>query len=121
MYAWSRFQKSVNEWGRVEEWIEPGDEISQSDLGVNDEEWQSLIDSGAVREEEYPDIDRQTTPADYYKANPDEAPEVNVDETTPSEIAMPKTETADETGKKLPGAKAAQEAANDEGQKEPWK
>ena len=106
-YANSRFKKSVNEWGRVEEWIEPGDKISQSDIGVSDDEWKSLVDRGIVVESYPDDLDPQTPPAEYYRANLDEAPELNVDETTPSDEAMGQTETADEQGHKLPGANEA--------------
>lgn len=75
MYANSRFMKTVNEWGGVTEWINPGDEISQSDLqGCSDKEWQSLIDSGAVVESYPKDLDPSTPPAEYYKQNPEEAP-----------------------------------------------
>lgn len=74
MYANSRFKAEVDEWGQTTKWIEPGDKISQSDLGVSDEEWQGLIDSGAVVEK-YPEgLDPQTPPAEYYRQNPDEAP-----------------------------------------------
>lgn len=78
MYANSRFMKKVNEWGRVEEWIEPGDKISQSDIGVSDDEWEYLCEVGAVVEK-YPEKLKnspQTPPAEYYKKNdPNAAPE----------------------------------------------
>lgn len=67
-YAWSRFKKSVNEWGRVEEWIEPGAKISKSDLNVGDDEWQALVDAGAVRTEKYPDVDAQTAPVEALRS-----------------------------------------------------
>lgn len=80
MYAWSNFKKKVNEWGQVEEWVRPGDSVSQSDLGVSDEEWQDLIDSGAVREQEYPeDLPPDVSPAEYYAANPAEAQEAEAE------------------------------------------
>lgn len=100
MYANSRFKKTVNEWGRVEEWIMPGDEISQDDLNVSDEEWQGLVDSGAVVDD-YPEAlknDPQTPPVDYYRNNPDEAPSSNLDESSPSAEVM----AAGDTGQPLP-------------------
>lgn len=71
MYANTQFAKSVNEWGRVEEWIKPGEKISQSDLGVSDEEWESLIKSGSVVEEYPNDLDPGTPPSQYKKQSPE--------------------------------------------------
>jgi len=102
MYAWSRFAKTINEWGRVEEWIEPGDEISQADIGVNDDEWQELQDNGAVREEAYPPVEVDQSPAEYYRENPDEAPEIDVDENTPTPEAMEKIDAGLASGMKMP-------------------
>lgn len=118
MYAWSRFAKTKNEWGRVTEWIEPGDEISQSDLDVNDDEWKYLQDSGAVRKEEYPEVGPGESPAEYYRSNPDKAPEIDVDETTPSGEAIRKQDTALSSGLKLPGATEAEDAAKEQSKAE---
>src|SRR4051794_24842024 len=63
-YAWSKFKKEQNEWGQVTKWINVGDQISQSDIDASDEDWQELIDVGAVREEEYPDVPNDTPPVD---------------------------------------------------------
>lgn len=117
MYAWSKFKKETNEWGQVKSWIMPGDEVSQSDLDVSDEEWEGLIASGAVREDEYPSTDPGQSPAEYYKAHPDEAPTVNVDETTPSAEAMPVLENADESGSKLP---TGDTESTDASKSKPW-
>lgn len=117
MYANSRFKKTVNEWGRVDEWIEPGDTVSQSDLGISDEEWQGLVDSGAVVEN-YPDglkESPQTPPAEYYRDHPDEAPESKLDENTPSAEMM----AAGDTGQQLPDGGAGDDADNGE-KKKPW-
>lgn len=92
MYAWSKFKADVNDWGQVGRWIMPGEEVSQSDLDVSDEEWQGLIDSGAVREDPYPDIPNDVAPAEHFAANPDEAPKATIDETTPSEEEIAQTE-----------------------------
>jgi hypothetical protein len=34
--------------------LKPGDDVSQEDLGLTDEEWQSLQDDKAVSEDDYP-------------------------------------------------------------------
>jgi hypothetical protein len=111
MYAWSRFAKDKDEWGMVGSWIEPGDEISQSDLDISDEEWQELQDLGAVRETAYPDVESGQSPSEFYLANPDEAPEVAVDETTPVPEATQKSAVGMALGEKPAGATAAAEAA----------
>ena len=55
MYAWSNFtadwNKEDNKW---EFKAKPGDEISQIDLNVEDDEWDAIVASGAVRPQEYP-------------------------------------------------------------------
>jgi hypothetical protein len=54
-YAWTQLRTKVNEWGKTEEAKNVGDEVSQGDFeDMSDEDWQALIDSGAVREVEYP-------------------------------------------------------------------
>lgn len=102
MYAWSRFAKTTNEWGRVDEWIEPGDEITQSDLDLSDDEWQELQDLGAVREEPFPELAAGQSPAEYYRENPDEAPEIDVDAETTQPEAMEKIDSGLAAGMKLP-------------------
>jgi|SRR6476646_831415 len=98
MYAWSKFKGEVNEWGQVTKWIMPGEKISQSDLGVSDEEWDSLVESGAVREDEYPDIANDVSPAEHFATNPDEAPEPTLDETTSSDEQIGHSEDAGAQG-----------------------
>lgn len=102
MYANTRFKKNVNEWGQVTEWINPGDEVSQGDLNLSDEQWQDFIDSGAVVEE-YPDnLDPQVPPVEYYRQNPRDP---SFDEYTPTEEGTTaNVDTAGERGEKLPGA-----------------
>jgi hypothetical protein len=67
-YAWTTFRLEVNEWGMVESTITPGEEVTQSQLDVDDEEWEEMIASGAIREEEYPDVSPDTSPAEYARA-----------------------------------------------------
>ena len=64
-YAWSNFPVQYDEHGRVTESIEVGDPVSQSDLDVSDEEWDELVENGAVSEDEYPDIPAHVSPAEY--------------------------------------------------------
>ena len=103
MYAWTTFAKTVNEWGRVEEWINPGDEVSQADFeGMSDEDWQALIDAGSVREEEYPDVASGQSPAEYYQEHPDDAPAIEVDETTTQPEATAEIDAGLAAGMKMP-------------------
>jgi|SRR5215469_2863195 len=54
-YAWSNFQADFDdETRKFKKIIKPGDEVSQGDLGVEDDEWESILASGAVRDQEYP-------------------------------------------------------------------
>lgn len=112
MYAWSKFKADVNEWGQVGRWIMPGDEVSQSDLEVNDAEWQELQDSGAVRNEPYPNIPNDVAPAEYFAAHPDEAPEATIDETTTSEEEIAQTEQV--------GTHGEPDQEQRQGDKKPW-
>lgn len=67
MYAWSKFNTEVNEFGQPTKTIMPGESVSQSDLGVDDAEWEYLVESGAVREDEYPEVPEGVSPAEYQK------------------------------------------------------
>jgi len=49
-YAWSNF---TNDEGKK---FKPGAKVSASDLGVDDEEFQAFVDSGAVRTVEFPEL-----------------------------------------------------------------
>ena len=53
MYAWTDIKHGDGV-------IKQGDSVSQSDLGIDDDEWKQLCDSKAVREAKFPDM-----PADY--------------------------------------------------------
>jgi hypothetical protein len=68
-YAWSRFILERNEWGQQVKYAEPGDELDQKSLKVDDDEWQALLDSGAVRETPYPeDVPDGVSPQEHVKA-----------------------------------------------------
>src|SRR6266545_3983827 len=65
-YAWSTFQLEKNEWGMVTKTLSPGEEVTKVKLNVSDEEWDSLIETGAVSEEKYPDTAPGQSPAEFY-------------------------------------------------------
>jgi hypothetical protein len=73
-YAWSNFPVEFNEWGQATKTIKVGEKITQSDLKVTDEDWQGLIDVGAVSTDKYPEVDANVSPAEFYAANPEENP-----------------------------------------------
>jgi hypothetical protein len=50
-YAWSNF---TTEDGEA---VAPGDTVTQAQLGLSDEDWEALVEGGAVREEEWPILD----------------------------------------------------------------
>lgn len=54
-FAYSTFNTKVNEWGRVEETIKPGEEVTQAALGVNDDDWAEYIKLGVVSKVPYPE------------------------------------------------------------------
>jgi hypothetical protein len=64
-YAWNTFPVEWDDYGSVTKKVMPGDTVAQSDLNVSDEEWESLIESGAVSEDEYPELPPQVSPAEY--------------------------------------------------------
>jgi hypothetical protein len=55
-YAWSPIKGGTAEKPVT---VDRGDKVSQSDLGVDDANWAALVESGAVRDKEFP------APADY--------------------------------------------------------
>jgi hypothetical protein len=67
MYAWSTFNTEVDEWGKAHGKIEPGDEVTAEKLGVTKEEFADLVEVGAVREQEYPDVAEGQSPTEYYR------------------------------------------------------
>jgi hypothetical protein len=114
-YAWSKFPVEVNEWGQITKTIEPGDEITQTTLGVSDEEWLALVDSGAVRTEGYPDVPPNLSPAEHY-AHQDAAliegslPEDEAKEVTKRQSTQAETEfTADQVQPEIPKARGKAE------------
>lgn len=66
-YAWSPIRGAVHSDGsRID--VKVGDEVSASDLDMSDEDFQYLIDTGAVRTSEYPVAhDSPLSPVEHYK------------------------------------------------------
>ena len=69
MYAWSNFKTEFNKEGQVTKWIRAGDSVSQSDLGVSDDDWKNLIEIGAVRKQEYPPVPVNVAPIEYLRVD----------------------------------------------------
>lgn len=65
--AWSEIHSGKDDGNVVI--VRPGDAVSASDLGLDDEQFQELIDGGSVREQDYPvpegKIDQ--SPTEFYK------------------------------------------------------
>jgi hypothetical protein len=71
-YAWTTFRvNDVDDPNNPSKrtTIKPGDKVSASDLGVNDEEFQAYVDNGAIRKMQYPDMgDFGGSPVEFAKA-----------------------------------------------------
>lgn len=68
-YAWSRLiAERDEESGLVRKWIMEGDKVSAGDLGLDEDQWNELVESGAVRQTEYPvPKGSMDSPNDHYK------------------------------------------------------
>jgi hypothetical protein len=68
-YAWSRFiAERDEESGIVRKWIMEGDKVSAGDLGIDDEQFQELVDEGVVRATEWPvPKGSSDSPNEHYK------------------------------------------------------
>lgn len=64
-YAWSNFPVERNEWGQVTKTISVGEEVTADMLGVSKEEFDELINLGAVSEQPYPKIPANQSPTEY--------------------------------------------------------
>lgn len=53
-YAWSPIVAKRNEQGMTTEMIQPGDTVTQKAAGLGDADWEYLLETGAIREDEYP-------------------------------------------------------------------
>lgn len=65
MYAWSPINKVDEKTGRVSADIKVGDSVSKSDVG---DDWDYLVETGAIREQKYPPVDDGQSPTEYFKA-----------------------------------------------------
>lgn len=72
MYAWSNFEiPDSDDPGNPRKLtrITPGEEVSQEMLGVDDAEWEYIVEAGAARRQEYPDMGNfQGSPVEFRKA-----------------------------------------------------
>lgn len=87
-YAWTNFPVERNEWGQVTKTIECGEEVTAQKLGVSKEEFEDLVEIGAVSEEEYPDIPDSVAPAEYEKQQLNQAAVVQELEMASSGVTM---------------------------------
>lgn len=67
-YAWSNFPRGVDEKGNIIKPIAVGSEITRDDLGVDADEWKTLINSGSIRKQPYPNLEGYgDSPNRYFK------------------------------------------------------
>lgn len=71
MYAWSPIKSGKNDGNdKIEEVnVNPGESVTQDQLGVDDDGWRQLIESGSVRAMKYPDVPEtfQGSPVEYLR------------------------------------------------------
>lgn len=110
LVAWAPIKSGKNKGSEKEPDMEtinvkPGDSVSQDALGVDDEGWKQLLESGAVRKMTYPDMPEtfQGSPVDYLREKARKAAEgVLTDvETSEENIAMIAEANAASTGVSL--------------------
>ena len=65
-YAYSRFNTKVNEWGTVEESVMPGEEVTQEQLGVDDETWAMYLEQGIVSSVPHPETQPGESPNEAF-------------------------------------------------------
>lgn len=68
MYAWISFVTERNEHGQPTKVIKAGDEVTQQDLGVSEQDWKGLVESGSVRPQPYPKIPDNLSPAEHFRS-----------------------------------------------------
>jgi hypothetical protein len=88
-YAWTTINTEVNEYGKVEDSIAVGEEVTQGDLDISDAEWNSLIENGAIRMEEYPkDLAPGVSPAEHFRAQAAEVAAGTADDETKEAVEL---------------------------------
>lgn len=113
-YAWSPIKggtadKPVN--------IARGDKVSQSDLGVGDADWKALIESGAIREKQFPaPADYEGSVIDYLRDRLNEAQSLSAvdEEEAASELAAVSAANAPEAAAAMPDA-TSEKSSSDKG------
>lgn len=70
-YAWSPIRSVKGD-------IKVGDVVDPKALEMSEDDFQYLVDTGAVRTKEYPDVNPGESPADYYKRMAAEIAEGNL-------------------------------------------
>lgn len=66
-YAWTNFVTERNEHGQPVKTLKAGEEVTQQDLEISEQDWDQLIQTGAVRPQPYPDIPESLSPAEYFR------------------------------------------------------
>ena len=73
MYAWSDIEYDADvdpdSGARKPKYIRRGEEVNRSKLGVDEENFQALVDAGSVRPMKFPDIPAtfQGSPVEWYR------------------------------------------------------
>jgi len=67
-YAWSPITNGLDDRGQTA-YIKVGDKVGASDLDMDDDEFQALIDARVVRTQPYPEalVNSPIPPSDYFK------------------------------------------------------
>ena len=67
-YAWSPITNGLDDRGQTA-YIKVGDKVGASDLDMDDDEFQALIDARVVRSQPYPEalVNSPIPPSDYFK------------------------------------------------------
>lgn len=100
-YAWTTINTEVDEYGKVQDSIAPGEPVTQSDLDMGDEEWEELVASGAVRTEEYPDVPDDMSPAEHMRQQEAEVAAGTADDDTKEAVELRLEATKDEIIEKV--------------------
>lgn len=96
-YAWTKLRTHGEIKDGVRQGVQnfnPGDEVDKGKLGFSDDEWNQLVESGAVRQEKFPATTART-PSPFRVRMAEENPEEGAQSATnPSEAATGGTTTS---------------------------
>lgn len=102
-YAWTKFVIERNEWGQDINVVAVGNEVTQKQLNIGDDEWKELLANGAVRETPYPeDVPPDQSPQEHVRKQV-ESGKMTLDEGNEALGAEPAEAPAEEPAK--PAAK----------------